>query len=83
MDISAQFIHKFDCPPTHISIAPGHVNLIGEHVDYNDGPVLPAAIDRTVKIAAAGSADNTVHLHASTWKSGLPSAWLHLRIKKT
>jgi len=64
MDISAQFKHNFDCPPTHTSLAPGRVNLIGEHVDYNDGPVLPAAIDRTVKIAAAGSADNTVHLHA-------------------
>lgn len=33
-----------------VSIAPGRVNLLGEHVDYNDGPVLPAAIDRTVKV---------------------------------
>ncbi|MGB2910666.1 MAG: galactokinase family protein, partial [Anaerolineales bacterium] len=64
MDISAQFKHNFNCPPTHISRAPGRVNLIGEHVDYNDGPVLPVAIDRTVKIAAAGSTDNKVHLHA-------------------
>ncbi len=33
-----------------VSEAPGRVNLLGEHVDYNDGPVLPAAIDRTVKL---------------------------------
>jgi galactokinase len=34
----------------YLAIAPGRVNLLGEHVDYNDGPVLPAAIDRTVQV---------------------------------
>ena len=33
--------------------APGRVNLLGEHVDYNDGPVLPIAINRSVKLRAA------------------------------
>jgi galactokinase len=42
---------KFGCVPGHIARAPGRVNLLGEHVDYNDGFVLPAAIDRATYIA--------------------------------
>jgi len=49
---------------THRSIAPGRVNLLGEHVDYNDGMVLPAAIDRSVKLIARPRADRLVMLRA-------------------
>lgn len=42
---------KFGHVPAHIARAPGRVNLLGEHVDYNDGFVLPAAIDRATYIA--------------------------------
>lgn len=42
-----------DPPGAHIlAIAPGRVNLLGEHLDYNDGFVLPAAIDRSVRVSA-------------------------------
>lgn len=47
-----------------LASAPGRVNLLGEHVDYNDGFVLPAAIDRRVTLAANPRSDRLVHLHA-------------------
>ncbi len=47
-----------------MAIAPGRVNLLGEHVDYNDGIVLPAAIDRTVKLSAVPTGDRIVAIDA-------------------
>ena len=41
------------CPPKWFAAAPGRVNLIGEHTDYNAGWVLPIAIDRYTLLAAA------------------------------
>src|SRR3990172_9201756 len=43
-----------------LGVAPGRVNLIGEHTDYNQGFVLPVAIDRTVAVAAAVRDDRHV-----------------------
>lgn len=45
------FQEKFGSTTAHLARAPGRVNLLGEHVDYNDGFVLPAAIDRATYIA--------------------------------
>jgi galactokinase len=45
------FVEKFGKAPYFVSRAPGRVNLLGEHVDYNDGFVLPAAIDRATYLA--------------------------------
>ena len=50
------FQQTFDSEPAFIIRAPGRVNLLGEHVDYNDGFVLPAAIDRAVWVACSPSA---------------------------
>jgi galactokinase len=49
--ITARFQKTFGRAPAYIARAPGRVNLLGEHVDYNDGFVLPAAIDRATYIA--------------------------------
>jgi len=48
-----QFTKIYGRPPRWIAAAPGRVNVIGEHTDYNDGFVLPMAIERYTVIAAA------------------------------
>jgi galactokinase len=50
--------------PEIIFAAPGRVNLIGEHTDYNEGFVLPAAIDRHVVLAASKRQDRLVRINA-------------------
>jgi len=64
MEIIHTFTEKFALPPTLLAQAPGRVNLLGEHIDYNDGVVLPVAIDRTVRIAATPSGDHRMVLYA-------------------
>ena len=50
--VAAAFRERTGRDPEGVWAAPGRVNLIGEHTDYNDGFVLPAAIDRLVLVAA-------------------------------
>ncbi len=64
MDLIPSFIQQFGRSPTLSACGPGRVNLLGEHVDYNGGPVLPAAIDRAVSLAAAPTEDNVATIHA-------------------
>lgn len=60
-----QFLQRFGHMPRWIAAAPGRVNLIGEHIDYNDGFVLPMAIERYVVIAAdLASQDRQISLHS-------------------
>lgn len=54
----------------HIVRAPGRVNLIGEHTDYNDGFVLPAAIDRDVTMAVRARPDRTVRVFSLDYGEG-------------
>jgi len=63
-DIRVTFREHFGTQPAFIARAPGRVNLLGEHVDYNDGFVLPVAIDRAVYLAASPTPDNMVTVHA-------------------
>lgn len=63
-DIRETFAEVFGGEPATVVRAPGRVNLIGEHTDYNDGYVLPVAIDRSVLVAAAPRNDRRVVIHA-------------------
>ena len=49
--VLAVFQTSFGCEPDLFVRAPGRVNLIGEHTDYNDGFVLPCAIDYETVVA--------------------------------
>ena len=61
------FAEKFGYPATHVIQAPGRVNLIGEHTDYNDGFVLPCAIDYQTVISCAARNDRTVRVIAADY----------------
>ena len=61
--VQKEFLHRFAVPADALIRAPGRVNLIGEHTDYNGYPVLPLAIDREIRIAAIRRSDDQVRLH--------------------
>ena len=58
------FTKIYHRPPTLLSYAPGRVNLLGEHIDYNDGWVFPVAIDRFAWLAACPTSSDVVTIHA-------------------
>jgi galactokinase len=61
-NILSVFQHRFGTDPEFVARAPGRVNLLGEHLDYNEGFVLPAAIDRETLVAfrRSGSPVSTI-----------------------
>ncbi|WP_425666428.1 galactokinase [Vibrio tubiashii] len=61
-NVKTSFQQALGYAPSHIIQAPGRVNLIGEHTDYNDGFVLPCAIDYQTVVAAAKRDDNIVRV---------------------
>lgn len=58
------FRARFNTDPVCIAAAPGRVNLIGEHTDYNNGYVLPAAINRTIAVAASFRSDRILSIYS-------------------
>jgi len=60
--LAGAFRDRVGSGPEGLWLAPGRVNLVGEHTDYNDGFVLPLAIDRGVLLAAAGRDDGVLRV---------------------
>lgn len=58
-----KFTTLFQADPLIVR-SPGRVNLIGEHTDYNNGLVLPAAIDKHITLAIGKRTDGEIHLHS-------------------
>jgi galactokinase len=63
ISISKKFYEKFNSKPLVVR-SPGRVNIIGEHTDYNEGFVLPAAIDKAIYVAIGKRDDNNIHLYS-------------------
>jgi galactokinase len=66
--VTAEFIRLYGEQPTHIVRAPGRVNLIGEHTDYNDGFVLPMTIDKAAWIALRPRDDRQVSVYSTFYE---------------
>lgn len=72
--LAEQFRAAFGSEPDGVWQAPGRVNLIGEHTDYNEGFVLPFAIDKTARVAVGVRSDSTVRLLSTYGDQGLTTA---------
>ncbi|MFB6279915.1 MAG: galactokinase [Salinibacter sp.] len=67
-DLRAAFADRFGAGDLVLARAPGRVNLIGGHTDYNDGFVLPATIDRALYVALRRRGDETVRLRSQNFE---------------
>lgn len=63
-NLKIQFHQRFNASETEIYFSPGRVNLIGEHIDYNGGFVLPAAISLGIYAVVAKRNDDIIHVFA-------------------
>src|ERR1041385_7029260 len=69
-ELAQQFEQRFDQRP-RIFRAPGRVNLIGEHTDYNDGFVMPAALGFSTYVAVAARPDRKLVIHSQEFSQNI------------
>lgn len=69
-NVAKKFQEIFHQKP-NLFYSPGRINLIGEHVDYNNGFVMPGAIDKGIWYAVAPNNTNTIHVHSADMNEDL------------
>jgi len=69
--IRAVFEERFGTPPTVGARAPGRVEILGNHTDYNGGYVLPTAVDRDTVLVARANGTRTVRLWTENLEAGV------------
>jgi len=65
--LKATFKNIFKADPIVVK-SPGRINIIGEHTDYNDGFVMPAAINKAIYVAVSKRDDNEIHLYSESYQ---------------
>ncbi|MGW3648170.1 galactokinase [Streptomyces sp. NPDC000878] len=71
VDVAEAFEGLYGSAPEGVWAAPGRVNLIGEHTDYNDGFVMPFALPHTAVAAVSRRTDGVLRLHSSDVEGGI------------
>ncbi|MFF3845609.1 galactokinase [Streptomyces sp. NPDC002328] len=69
--VRAGFVELYGAEPEGVWAAPGRVNLIGEHTDYNDGFVMPFALPHTALAAVSRREDGRLRLHSADVEGGV------------
>ncbi|GGY22917.1 galactokinase [Streptomyces djakartensis] len=69
--VAARFSELYGAEPHGVWAAPGRVNLIGEHTDYNDGFVMPFALPHTAVAAVSRREDGVLRLHSADVRDGV------------
>ncbi|NGM63255.1 galactokinase [Sphingobacterium sp. SGG-5] len=70
LQLRNRFEEVFGIAPDLLAKSPGRINIIGEHTDYNEGFVLPTAIDKAIYVAVGKREDTRIHLFAEDFKEG-------------
>ncbi|MFH9549070.1 galactokinase [Streptomyces sp. NPDC017435] len=70
-EVREGFVRLYGAEPDGVWAAPGRVNLIGEHTDYNDGFVMPFALPHTAVAAVSRRTDGLLRLHSADLDSGV------------
>ncbi|MEV7003489.1 galactokinase [Streptomyces sp. NPDC093982] len=76
--VAERFRELYGAEPEGVWAAPGRVNLIGEHTDYNDGFVMPFALPHTAVAAVSRRTDGVLRLHSAEVEGGA----VELRVEK-